>query len=119
MHNLTLSDCINSTVPCSLQASDANGITQNLLGRKRSASDVSLEQDNGNAYASRPSLLAEQNKQQNTGKATSIKLLLLMNKTNFFIVLQSACIVYAVNLYSLMYGTCTHSTIVTKHIAPQ
>lgn len=59
------------------------------------------------------SLLAEQNKQQNTGKATSIKLLLLMNKTNFFIVLQSACIVYAVNLYSLMYGTCTHSTIVT------
>lgn len=72
------------------------------------------------------SLLAEQNKQQNTGKATSIKLLLLMNKTNFFIVLQSffivlqsACIVYAVNLYSLMYGTCTHSTIVTKHIAPQ
>lgn len=65
------------------------------------------------------SLLAEQNKQQNTGKATSIKLLLLMNKTNLFIVLQSACIVYAVNLYSLMYGTCTHSTIVTKHIAPQ
>lgn len=67
------------------------------------------------------SLLAEQNKQQNTGKATSIKLLLLLNKTNFFIVLQSACIVYAVNLhvYSLMYRTCTHSTIVTKHIAPQ
>lgn len=28
------------------KASDANGITQNLLGRKRSASDVSLEQDN-------------------------------------------------------------------------
>lgn len=53
MHNLTLSDCINlTTVPCSLQASDANGITQNLLGRKGSASDVSLEQDNGNAYAS-------------------------------------------------------------------
>lgn len=52
MHNLTLSDCINLTGPFSLQASDANGITQNLLGRKRSASDVSLEQDNGNAYAS-------------------------------------------------------------------